>query len=358
MEGLFGNPAFMAGMGLLSSNAQSLTPQNPMQSVMQNLQLGAQMKNQQQRTQAFQQQADAQAQRAQVQQQALQQKQQQAQLQRQRIQQIASTMPPGQREAFLAAPNEYLKQMASNQYAKPDLPSSVQEYQFAQKNGYTGDYNTFMKEVKKSGTTVNVGDTAPYKLPTGYMLADAQDPSKGVIPIPGGDKDLESPNRQFTQDQQSAAGYADRMSQSEKRINDLFTKTPDFNPANRKDNYASALPFGNEMTSEDFKLYKQASDDWIRAKLRKESGAVIGEDEMQAEYESYFPVPGDTPDVIAQKREARQTAMNSMANQSQGAFKGSTENFAKPMTDDDFNSLPVGSLYRDPDDGKLYRKTK
>jgi hypothetical protein len=35
--------------------------------------------------------------------------------------------------------------------------------------------------------------------------------------------------------------------------------------------------------------YKQAADNWIRANLRKESGAVIGADEMAAEYATYFP---------------------------------------------------------------------
>ena len=56
-------------------------------------------------------------------------------------------------------------------------------------------------------------------------------------------------------------------------------------------------------------LYKQAADDWIRAKLRKESGAVIGADEMAAEYENYFPQPGETDqNVIAQKAASRREA--------------------------------------------------
>lgn len=54
--------------------------------------------------------------------------------------------------------------------------------------------------------------------------------------------------------------------------------------------------------------YKQAADDWIRAKLRKESGAVIGADEMAAEYNTYFPQPADSPELIAQKAQARRQA--------------------------------------------------
>jgi hypothetical protein len=51
--------------------------------------------------------------------------------------------------------------------------------------------------------------------------------------------------------------------------------------------------------------YDQAAQDWIRAKLRKESGAAIGVDEMKQEFATYFPQVGDTPEKIAQKAEAR-----------------------------------------------------
>ena len=58
--------------------------------------------------------------------------------------------------------------------------------------------------------------------------------------------------------------------------------------------------------------YKNAALAWIRAKLRKESGAAIGKAEAEQEYQNYFPVVGDTPEVIAQKRGLRQSAMDEM----------------------------------------------
>jgi hypothetical protein len=58
--------------------------------------------------------------------------------------------------------------------------------------------------------------------------------------------------------------------------------------------------------------FKQAADDWIRSKLRKESGAVIGEAEMAAEYMTYFPQPGDDATVVEQKRQARAQAVRQM----------------------------------------------
>lgn len=59
MQGLFSDPAFLAGMGLLSSNAPSLTPQNPMGSVMNNLAMGQNMRMRQQQVSAQQKQAEA-----------------------------------------------------------------------------------------------------------------------------------------------------------------------------------------------------------------------------------------------------------------------------------------------------------
>ena len=58
--------------------------------------------------------------------------------------------------------------------------------------------------------------------------------------------------------------------------------------------------------------YKNAALAWIRAKLRKESGAAIGKAEAEQEYQNYFPVVGDTKEVIAQKRSLRQSAMDEM----------------------------------------------
>ena len=58
--------------------------------------------------------------------------------------------------------------------------------------------------------------------------------------------------------------------------------------------------------------YKNAALAWIRAKLRKESGAAIGKDEAAQEYQNYFPVVGDTKEVIEQKRSLRNSAMDEM----------------------------------------------
>jgi hypothetical protein len=80
---------------------------------------------------------------------------------------------------------------------------------------------------------------------------------------------------------------------------------------------SGAIPFvggvvQRNIQSADTQRYQQAANDWIRAKLRKESGAAIGKDEMESEYKTYFPQVGDSPAVIAQKTEARRIATDAM----------------------------------------------
>jgi len=67
--------------------------------------------------------------------------------------------------------------------------------------------------------------------------------------------------------------------------------------------------------------YTQAARDWIRAKLRKESGAAIGAAEEENEFRTYFPVVGDSPQVIRQKAQARDLATQGMITSAANAYK-------------------------------------
>lgn len=112
----------------------------------------------------------------------------------------------------------------------------------------------------------------------------------------------------YTAEENSAAGYLGRMEAAEKLIGTLQGGELTEGTA-----LAGAVPFVGDYAQRRAmnptqQKYKQAADDWIRAKLRKESGAVIGADESAAEYKTYFPQPGDLPEVIAQKAQARKQA--------------------------------------------------
>ena len=117
----------------------------------------------------------------------------------------------------------------------------------------------------------------------------------------------------------NAAGFAQRMERAQQILSGL--------PPTAAPGYMSAMAglaggfAQRKVQSAEEQQFKQAADDWIRAKLRKESGAAIGKDEMESEYRTYFPQVGDEPQVIAQKAYARQVATNAMRQSAGKAYK-------------------------------------
>ena len=68
----------------------------------------------------------------------------------------------------------------------------------------------------------------------------------------------------------------------------------------------------NYAQSEDYQKFDQARRNFVNAVLRRESGAVISEEEFDNANKQYFPQPGDTPQVMAQKRKNRADALTAM----------------------------------------------
>jgi hypothetical protein len=109
-----------------------------------------------------------------------------------------------------------------------------------------------------------------------------------------------------TEGETNAAGFAQRMELAQSIIGSL----PAGSQPGAMTRTLEAIPFlggvaARSGQSADTQRFDQAAQDWIRAKLRKESGAAIGVDEARQEYATYFPMVGDTAEKIAQKAEAR-----------------------------------------------------
>jgi len=125
-----------------------------------------------------------------------------------------------------------------------------------------------------------------------------------------------------TEGETNAAGFAQRMELAQS----IFEKLPAGSQPGMGTRVAEAVPFvGGALArgvvqSADTQMYDQAAQDWIRAKLRKESGAAIGVDEARQEYATYFPMVGDTPEKIAQKAEARRVVTLGMKNAAGKAY--------------------------------------
>jgi hypothetical protein len=113
----------------------------------------------------------------------------------------------------------------------------------------------------------------------------------------------------LTEDQSKAMNFASRMEASSPIIDKFEQQGADYLAR-----AANSLPggLGNYMQTPEFQQYTQAKEDFLRAVLRKESGAVISNEEMVGGDRQYFPAPGDSPAVIAQKRQNRRVALEAM----------------------------------------------
>jgi hypothetical protein len=155
-------------------------------------------------------------------------------------------------------------------------------------------------------------------------------PGMPTIPITGaGGEQLRGSGGKPTEDQSKSAGFAFRMQQSTgifnqpildasgKQIIDKDTNKPitleqAYGKPGRYQAIMRAMPtaglttgLANMSESAGRQQYRQAQENWVTANLRLESGAVIGDPEMDKEINKYFPQVYDDQKTIDQKARAR-----------------------------------------------------
>jgi hypothetical protein len=116
----------------------------------------------------------------------------------------------------------------------------------------------------------------------------------------------------LTESQATSTGYLGRMQAAEK----LLDTMPEGHATFGTEIAGSVPSVGDTLrrvvSSDSQQNYRQAQEDWVRAKLRKESGAAIPPAEMDREIATYFPMPGDREPVIKQKAASRKQAQQQM----------------------------------------------
>jgi hypothetical protein len=132
------------------------------------------------------------------------------------------------------------------------------------------------------------------------------------------------------------------MRSSQTSLNDLESQGTDLGAA-----LLNKDPTGlaNYAQSPEYQLYDQAKRDFVNALLRRESGAVIAPSEFANAEAQYFPRPGDSPEVIAQKRKNRD---NAIAGVTVGAGNSATNPLISGTaeTGTDFGNMELTDLVR------------
>lgn len=197
-----------------------------------------------------------------------------------------------------------------------DSPTSVQEYEYAKSNGYTGSYAAFKNSGGSgdSNRVLSATEAQSLGVPFGTTAAQAY----GI-----------SPTKPLTEAQAKDVTYGERGQEANTLINGLESVIAGYNPATFAA-YTALEPgkIGNSFVPDDIRQIRQAERNLATAILRRESGAAISASEFSTVEKQYFPRPGDDAQTLAQKRQNRDTAIKSFlrnANQSgvQGGSSGS-----------------------------------
>jgi hypothetical protein len=137
-----------------------------------------------------------------------------------------------------------------------------------------------------------------------------------------------------TEGERATGSFAARMEAAEREFANVGQK----GAPTLRTNVAASVPLVGERLermaqSPEQQIARTASDEWIRAKLRKESGAAISEDERSREYKTYFPLEGDLPATVALKGRLRATAMSEMKRQAGAGYAAGRADMVDPKQD-------------------------
>jgi hypothetical protein len=119
-----------------------------------------------------------------------------------------------------------------------------------------------------------------------------------------------------TADQSKAAGFSQRVRNSEKVMDELAKSGFDGN--DRRTWLQKNMM--NEAKPVELQKLEQAQRNFINATLRRESGAAISPDEFESARLQYFPQPGEDPEVLEQKRQNRLDVLASLDSEGGGAI--------------------------------------
>ena len=166
-----------------------------------------------------------------------------------------------------------------------------------------------------------------------WVVIDKNTKTAQPVRDPGTGEQLRSAKAGGTEGERISSGFANRMVAATGIIEELEKKhvgKPEWGEAILGKAPVVGKAAGNAAASEPRQKYRQAQEDWVRAKLRKESGAVIGDDEMDREIRTYFPQIGDGDAVIKQKAEARKRANEGMVQNAGKAYKAEAPKKEEP----------------------------
>ena len=260
------------------------------------------------------------------------------------------------------SPTGEVKTVAQGAPKREPVPTEIAQYNLAKSQGFEGNFLDFEKS--KKGFTYQDAGNAIIQLdssgkevsripkgraPEGPVSFQTVDTDQGLMafnprtmamtPVMGQDGKPLTKSGKATADETNAAGFASRMVYTNTITSKLATgAAPKFGEA-----ILGAVPLIGEKIPEvipqtvgglspERRQYLQAANNFIRANLRKESGAAIGLDEWKQEFINYFPQYNDDEQTIKNKEIFRNILTQNMINAAGKSFKAPNMTAPESMT--------------------------
>lgn len=156
----------------------------------------------------------------------------------------------------------------------------------------------------------------------------AAGPSRTMSDVSGGTIGTSAPQSKMTEHQGKALGFGMRLAESHEILNsvgengavqpNLLKRGAAAIPmiGGALETAANVVPDAMGGPSAAQQQVEQAQRNFVNAVLRRESGAVISPMEFDNAQRQYFPQPGDSPEVIAQKKRNRELVISSFSEES------------------------------------------
>jgi hypothetical protein len=260
------------------------------------------------------------------------------------------------------SPTGKVETVASGAPKREPVPTSIAEYNLAKTQGFEGTLIDYEKS-KKGFTYQDVGNAIIQldssgkevsripkgRAPEGPVSFQSVETDQGLMafnprtmqmtPIMGADGKPITKTGKATVDETNAAGFASRMVYANSVTSKLATGiAPQFGEAVLGvvpligKAIPEVIPQGIGGLSPERRQYLQAANNFIRANLRKESGAAIGADEWTAEFINYFPQYNDDAQTIKQKEIFRNILTQNMVAAGGKSYKAPNMTAPESMT--------------------------
>lgn len=193
------------------------------------------------------------------------------------------------------------------------------------------------------------GATPPAALPTNPNAEFAEDllPSNAhkaptpqqnaglalALKQPGKAVDFLAEKGKLTEGQTKDASFAERMLRSEAGLREVTPtdKAGQFMKYDPTKNVYRFMPDWNVTNSKEWQQYTRNAREGIAAILRKDTGAAVSDTEWNWYFPMYYPQPGDSPQVVRDKQQARVALAKGLRNGSGPAFDQMYPDFDKKL---------------------------